>query len=134
MSGHLRLGDADRDRAAAELNEHYAQGRIDADEHAERLDAIWTARVRADLDPIFADLPRPVPARGGLRGGPPGRRHRGAWPLPFLPLAVLLVGLLVALSVVTHLPFWVLIFFVCCGPLGRRAHGWPHGAPVRERG
>jgi len=112
----MRLSDADRDRAAAELSEHYAQGRIDAEEHAERLDAIWTARVAADLDPIFEDLPRPAPARAHM-----SRRGRGWHPVPFLPI----VAVLVVLSVVTHLPFWILIFFVGCALFTRRRmHAW----------
>ena len=115
MSTPIRLSDADRDRAAAELSEHYAQGRLDAEEHAERLDAIWTARTGADLAPIFEDLPRKV---APLRRGPGrDRGSRPGWrPVPFLPVAALLV----VLSVVTHLPFWVLIFFLGCGFVGRR--------------
>lgn len=104
-----RLSDADRDRAAAELVDHYADGRLDAEEHAERLDAIWTARTQADLDPVFEDLPRRAPEPA------PRRRRRGA-SVPFLPVAAALV----ALSIVTHLPFWILIFFLGCGLSGRR--------------
>lgn len=103
----LRIGDAEREAAAAELGEHYAQGRLDVDEHAERLDAIWAARTRRDLDPIFADL-RPTPYAAPARAphvprfGPttttPRRRRR----IP-APLMVLLV-VLVAVTVITHLP------------------------------
>jgi hypothetical protein len=115
MNPRERLSDADRDRAAADLAEHYAQGRLDAEEHAERLDAIWTARTRADLDPIFEDLPRAVP-----EPSPRGRR-RGWQPVPFLPI----FALLIVLSIVTHLPFWILIFFVGCGLFTRRRmHAW----------
>ena len=47
MSGEqLRLSDAERDQAAAALGEHYAQGRLTQEEHAERLDRIWAARTR----------------------------------------------------------------------------------------
>lgn len=124
MNEHMRISDADRDRAAADLAEHFAQGRIDAEEHAERLDAIWTARTGADLAPIFADLPRPAaappPERRGARFG--SRPHgRGGWHgVPFLPV----VALLVVLSVVTHLPFWILIFVIGCGLFKRRTHAW----------
>ena len=115
IGNQTRLGDADRDRAAAELADHYAAGRLDAEEHAERMDAIWTARVGADLAPIFADLPRSVPEREAS-----GRRSRGWHSVPFLPVAAVLV----VLSVVTHLPFWILIFFLGCGLFTRRACAW----------
>jgi hypothetical protein len=110
-----RLSDTDRDRAAAELSGHYAEGRLNTEEHAERLDAIWTARVGADLAPIFEDLPRPVPERSSR-----GVRSRGWRPVPFVPI----VALLVVLSVVTGLPFWIAIFFVGCGLFVRRTHAW----------
>jgi len=109
----LRISDADREQAASDLSEHYAVGRLSHDEHAERLDAVWTARTYADLAPIFEDLPSraaTTPARGPRRD----RRWRG---VPFLPVAALLI----VLSVVTHLPFWILIFFVGCGLFGRRS-------------
>jgi hypothetical protein len=125
MNPETRLSDADRDRAAAELVEHYAEGRLDAEEHAERLDAIWTARVAADLEPIFADLPRPAPARPGR-----SRRSWGWRRVPFVPAAALLI----VLSVVTHLPFWILIFFVGfigCGQLSDRTHAWGRGTSLR---
>lgn len=55
----LRIGDAQREAAARDLGEHYAQGRITTEEHHERLDRIWAARTDADLWPVFADLPGP---------------------------------------------------------------------------
>ena len=33
MSEQLRLSDAERETASQSLGEHYAQGRLDADEH-----------------------------------------------------------------------------------------------------
>jgi len=111
-SAGLRISDADREQAASDLSEHYAEGRLTHDEHAERLDAIWTARTHADLTPIFEDLPSRR-STGTIR--PPGG-HRRWHSVPFLPV----VAVLVVLSVVTHLPFWILIFFVGCGLFSRR--------------
>ncbi|MFB9315674.1 DUF1707 SHOCT-like domain-containing protein [Nocardioides plantarum] len=110
----LRVGDAERDRAAADLGEHFALGRLSADEHAERLDAVWTARTRADLDLVFHDLPtqQAPPPPGAGRPARPGWR-----PMPFVPLAILLV----VLSAITHLPLWIGIILLGCG-LFRRAH------------
>ena len=103
----LRLSDADRDAAIARLSEHYAAGRLDKEEFDERSDATWTAKTYADLAPIFADL-GPTRSEHERRGrGRPGPWGRRGWlPLPFVP--VLLV--LIALSVLTHLPFVLLAF------------------------
>jgi len=60
----LRAGDADRERVAAELREHYAAGRLSETEFAQRLDAVYAARTMAELEVLAADLPdlRPLPA------------------------------------------------------------------------
>lgn len=131
MSDQIRIGDADRDRAAADLAEHYAAGRLSVEEHGERLDAIWTARTARDLAPIFDDLPArsPAPTARPSRRGPPWRRLDLPGP-PFL----LVVAVLVGLSVLTHLPFWILIFFVGCGLFSRRhrmTHRTTHGMTTR---
>ena len=64
MNDRLRIADADRESAARELGEHFALGRITVEEHAERLEQIWSARTAADLAPAFRDLPRPDASRG----------------------------------------------------------------------
>lgn len=101
---HLRLSDAERDRAAAELADHYAEGRLSLDEHAERLDAIWSARTRGELPPVFADLPprEPEPSAGRRSLSRHGVRR-----LPG-PLVALLV-LLVAVTVLAHLPLLLVL-------------------------
>ncbi len=69
MNERLRIGDAERETAAHELGEHFAMGRITAEEHSERLEQIWAARTAADLAPAFADLP--AAAEAGAGGGAP---------------------------------------------------------------
>lgn len=59
-----RIGDAERDRAVGFLQEHMAQGRLDAVEFDDRLTRALQARTAADLEPLFEDLPEPRP--GGL--------------------------------------------------------------------
>jgi uncharacterized protein DUF1707 len=112
----IRLSDAEREAAAADLGEHFAQGRLTADEHAERLEQVWGAKTRGEIAPIFRDLPSPYaaaatpPARdddvhywnSGLR---PFRRGVPA------PLLVVLAVLIVA-SAIAHLPFFLLGFAV----------------------
>jgi len=53
----LRASDADRDAAAAVINNALAEGRLSADEHGQRLDAIYAAKTQAELVPLLADLP-----------------------------------------------------------------------------
>lgn len=100
---HLRLSDAERDRAAAELAEHYAQGRLTADEHGERLDRVWAARTRGELTPVFRDLPgsayAPAPLRGYWPVARPAPARRGI-PTPVL----VLLGVLLVITVLTHIP------------------------------
>jgi Domain of unknown function (DUF1707)/Cell wall-active antibiotics response 4TMS YvqF len=66
----LRASDADRDRIAEILREALAEGRLDAEEHSERIDATYRARTLGELEPLVRDLPahragatpRPAPA------------------------------------------------------------------------
>ncbi len=110
----LRISDADREQAAADLSNHYAEGRLTHDEHAERLDAVWTARTHADLAPIFEDLPSARTTAGLDVTWPRGHRRWHGVPI----LAVLAV--LIVLSVLTTWPLFLLIFFVGCGLFSRR--------------
>ena len=53
----LRIGDADRDAAAADLGEHYVAGRLTLDELNERLGEVFAARTHGQLWTVMADLP-----------------------------------------------------------------------------
>ena len=53
----MRISDADRDRAASVLSNALAEGRLTPAEHSERLDAIYAAKVQADIAPVVSDLP-----------------------------------------------------------------------------
>jgi hypothetical protein len=78
----LRIGDAERDTAAADLGEHYAAGRLTLDELNERLDAVFSSKTFGQLTRIMADLPGPrrLPWRAG-----PGRTDGGWAPAGFYP-------------------------------------------------
>ncbi len=124
MNDRLRIGDAEREAAAHELGEHFAMGRITAEEHGERLEQIWSARTAADLAPAFSDLPRPRPAQPP----PPPRSHGDRmrdW-LPALPrmpfLFKALLAIVVVALVVTHLPLLVLALLVYVFGVRRLAH------------
>ncbi|MFF6773593.1 DUF1707 domain-containing protein [Streptomyces sp. NPDC012637] len=55
--GSLRASDADRDRIADILRDALAEGRIDPEEHSERIDAVYRAKTVGELEPIVRDLP-----------------------------------------------------------------------------
>ena len=81
-----RVSDADRDRVAAELSEHFQAGRLTQDEFDERVGQAISARTQGDLDKLVADLPSGR-ATGSLpAAGPPagqvarGTRVTAAWP------------------------------------------------------
>src|ERR1700722_9099757 len=57
QNSRLRASDADRDTAAAVINNAMAEGRLTAEEHSERLDAIYAAKTHAELVPLLDDLP-----------------------------------------------------------------------------
>ncbi|WP_405612906.1 DUF1707 domain-containing protein [Streptomyces sp. NBC_01511] len=53
----IRASDADRDRIADILREALALGRLDAEEHSERIDAVYRAKTMGELEPLVKDLP-----------------------------------------------------------------------------
>ena len=79
--GAIRVSDAERDQAVAELSEHYQSGRLTLEEFDDRSDRALQARTGTELNALFTDLPKSVvngpaasavPAAPGLRrpGGP----------------------------------------------------------------
>ncbi len=87
-----RASDADRDRSAVLLAAAFAEGRLTADEHGERLDAAYSARTWQELRQLTADLP-----------GTPG-----AGPVP-MPTAGMFAGLDRCL---------LCVLLIACPPLG----------------
>ncbi|MFD3519685.1 DUF1707 domain-containing protein [Streptomyces sp. NPDC058653] len=65
----IRASDADRDRIADILREALALGRLDAEEHSERIDAVYRAKTLGELEPIVKDLP-PTPTTPGSGASP----------------------------------------------------------------
>lgn len=129
----LRIGDADRERAQAILADHYAAGRLDKDEYDQRLDQIWAARTRAELAPVFLDLPgAPRPpggaaystAAGRARFNPPPRSWASRMPAPLLVLLVVL-GVIAVMAnlplILVGLGVWF-FFFRGAGCGARRVH------------
>ncbi|MFB6827134.1 DUF1707 domain-containing protein [Streptomyces virginiae] len=69
----LRASDADRDRVVERLRDAVAEGRLDMEEFEERLEAAYTSRTYAELEPLTRDLPAPA-------GGPVAPRSAAAEP------------------------------------------------------
>jgi Domain of unknown function (DUF1707) len=93
----LRVSDADRDAAVTELSQHFQAGRLDAAELDDRTGRALRARVRGDLEPLLADLPRPPagPSQPVSAGRPPLARAL----VPVLIAAVLVTAVLTAHAV-----------------------------------
>jgi len=54
----VRASDEQRDRAAGEIREHFAAGRLSDDELSDRLQAAYAARTVGELSALMADLPK----------------------------------------------------------------------------
>jgi hypothetical protein len=132
----LRIGDVERDAAAADLGEHYAAGRLTLDELNERLGAVFSAKTFAQLTQIMADLPGPgrLPWRTGpgRQGDPGARAGRGpqatSSPIDragrFAALSLLLLAMLIWL--------FTALLFARHGyyhPYGPYDPGGPYGPP-----
>jgi hypothetical protein len=85
----LRIGDVEREAVAAELREHYAQGRLTLEEFNHRIDAAFAAKTQRDLSHITSDLPHVRPAMPLPSSGLEQRRTMTSLPSDSLPHATL---------------------------------------------
>jgi hypothetical protein len=88
---HPRVGDRDSEAAERVVSEAAAQGRLDLDEVAERMDRVWAARTYGDLEDVLGDLQtlggtRPLADRDQqvlrLVAGMGNRKQSGVWVCP----------------------------------------------------
>ncbi|MBU3065066.1 DUF1707 domain-containing protein [Nocardia sp. NEAU-G5] len=114
----LRVGTAEREKAAAALGEHFAAGRLEVDEYDERVARAFSAKTTGDLVVLFTDLPRPAPPTA-----PRVRRgDRGVLQVA----AIVAFVAAVALVVTTHIfPFF--LFPVLFLVIVRARRGWGPG-------
>jgi hypothetical protein len=68
--GDIRVSDADRDRAIAELSKHFQAGRLSQEEFEDRSGRALRARTGGDLSELFIDLPADDPALAPRAGDP----------------------------------------------------------------
>ncbi len=57
-SPELRISDQQRERAAEQLRDHFAAGRLSEDEFSDRVQAVYSARTEPELRRLLMDLPR----------------------------------------------------------------------------
>jgi len=120
--GDLRVSDADRDRALADLSEHFQAGRLTLEEFEERSGQALEARTARELTALFTDLP---PAQAGTAGAvavPEARRHLPAAPVVAAAVALSAAAIVVAVlarsglghhhGFVVPVPLFVLFFIV----------------------
>lgn len=79
-AAELRASDADRDRVADLLREALAEGRLTAEEHAERVEGVLAAKTVGELEVFLQDLPV-AQQRPAVRTSAPGRPTTGAVPV-----------------------------------------------------
>ena len=101
----LRVSDADRERAVTKLGEHAAAGRLTHEELEERGDRALAARTNADIDTLFADLPR-LRSRSSRRPAP---RHHREHVVAFIAVNLMLVAIWAATGAGYFWPMWPLI-------------------------
>ena len=98
----LRISDAERSEVADLLSKHYGDGRLDQAEFNQRLDQAMKAKTYADLDGIFADLPRTEAEAAEAPKVAARRRHEHRHTRALL-LTVLIV---IAVATVAHALVW----------------------------
>jgi Domain of unknown function (DUF1707) len=96
--GDFRVSDADRDRAVAELSEHFQTGRLTQEEFEDRSGRALQARTGSELSELFADLPQRGAPSAGRPVAPmsPGRlRRRGGVPVAGVIAAFVVASIVV---------------------------------------
>ncbi|MHA6762684.1 DUF1707 SHOCT-like domain-containing protein [Streptacidiphilus sp. PAMC 29251] len=68
VQAELRASDADRERVAEALREAYAEGRLTAEEHSDRVDAVYAAKTLGELVPLTRDLPSHAATHAATHG------------------------------------------------------------------
>ncbi len=120
----VRIGDAERQLAADQLQQHYTAGRLTWDELDERLGSAWGARVESDVRGLFTDLPALAPAPPP----PLSRSDKFRQILPVSPLLILLLVIGLAAVVLTDgAAFAFIAMFWFFGGFGHRAGRRQHG-------
>jgi hypothetical protein len=114
--GAIRVSDAERDQAAAELGEHYQAGRLTLEEFDDRSSRALRARTGSDLVALFADLPTTVVPASMTPAGPaePVPADFGGGRAGGLPIGRVVIACVIAAIVLGNV----------AGGLGQHSFGW----------
>lgn len=95
--GDIRVSDADRDRALAELSEHFQAGRLTQEEWDERSGRALRARTGNELSTLLLDLPGPAAAPEPSQAGPavPLARACSRWSTGRIVIACVIAAIVV---------------------------------------
>ncbi len=114
--GAIRVSDAERDQAAAELSEHYQAGRLTLEEFDDRSGRALRARTGSDLVALFADLPTTVVPASMTPACPAGPvpADFGGGRAAGLPVGRVVIACVIAAIVLGNV----------AGGLGQHSFGW----------
>jgi hypothetical protein len=93
-AGDIRVSDAERDVALAELSEHFQAGRLTQEEFDDRSGRALAARTGNELRELFTDLPR-TEAPAAPAPAPAAARARGHWPTGRVIIACVIAAIIV---------------------------------------
>ena len=104
---NIRVSDAEREAVAAQLRDHYGDGRLTLDELNERLDQTFAAKTASELSAVTTDLPGATGSK--LTVGPQGAGPRDdGWQQPRERMAAFTAPLVAVIAIAS---VWALVMF-----------------------
>ncbi|MFF0264677.1 DUF1707 domain-containing protein [Kribbella sp. NPDC004536] len=108
----VRIGDAERDQAVAQLSDHFVAGRLTQAEFEERSEQATKARYSDEFEALFDDLPvsrELQPVRGAQLRRRPGPPPAFMMIMPFLMLGLVISSVALAAPWLLWGVFWVVM-------------------------
>jgi hypothetical protein len=130
--GDIRVSDAERDQAVAELSKHFQAGRLTQEEFEDRSGRALTARTGSELHALFTDLPRDDDIAGPGMGQMPTQfpgyvRRTGHVPMARAIIACVIAAIVAGnvLSNTGHANFgWIVPVAILCFVFLRVGRRW----------
>jgi hypothetical protein len=117
----LRIGNAEREQVVQRVHDAFAEGRLEAEELQQRLDAVYRAKTLGELTPLTADLPAARSTPAAPSG--PLRAARPQLPAPRrrVPTALRVLWIVWVTAVAVNVATWL----VLCVTSGDLIYAWP---------